>query len=196
MNLLYFAKAKEDVLRGDRVREGAIAAVVDERDGEFLDALWATMIIKRGQTSNIEQPNFAGTSKAFFVAGAGRMDEPQHKRYLAFVVAGAVRMDDPPHDRYLGTWVCRARTVWSIKTDMAIGIVWAPTIESCEVDSGGITPEGPLERRRRCLVGEGTSQRVPALVHTSVRLDVPIVGKAVPGRERGRPSKCRRSTTM
>ena len=142
MNLLYFAKAKEDVLRGDRVREGVIAAVVDERDGEFLDALWATMIIKRGQTSNIEQPNFAGTSKAFFVAGAGRMDEPQHKRYLAFVVAGAVRMDDPPHDRYLGTWVCRARTVRSIKTDMAIGIVWAPTVESRQVDSGGITPEG------------------------------------------------------
>jgi len=39
MDLLYFAKAKEDVLRGDRFREGAIAAVVDERDGEFLDAL-------------------------------------------------------------------------------------------------------------------------------------------------------------
>jgi len=135
------------------------------------------MIIERGQTSNIEQPNLARPSKAFFVAGAGRMDEP-------------------PNKRYLGTWVCKARTVQSIETDMAIGIVWASTVESRQVDSGGITPEGPLERRRRCLVGGGTSQRVPALVHTSVRLDVPIVGKAVPGRERGRPSKCRRSTTM
>ena len=102
VELLYLAKAKKNVLRGDRIREGAVATVVNKQDGKLGDALGATMVVGRGQASDIEQSNPTRLSEAFFVARAGRFDEP-------------------PHKWHLGTTVLRAtRTVRGIERDMAM----------------------------------------------------------------------------
>jgi hypothetical protein len=81
MELLYLAKSKEDVFRGDRVRERAVTTVVNERDGKLLDALWATVVVGRCQASDIKEPYSAGTSKSFFVTRAGQLDDPPHDRH-------------------------------------------------------------------------------------------------------------------
>ena len=131
MELLYLAKAKKNVLRGDRIGEGAVATVVNKRqDGKLGDALGATMVVGRGQASDIEQSNPTRLSEAFFVARAGRFDEP-------------------PHKWPLGTTVLRAtRTVRGIKRDMAVDVDGMPSVEGCQVGRGRITPERPLLGRR------------------------------------------------
>jgi len=76
VELLYLTKAYKDVLWGCSVREGLMTTFVNERDGEVLDALQATIIVDGGQAGDIEQANPARSSKLFFVARAWRCDAP------------------------------------------------------------------------------------------------------------------------
>jgi hypothetical protein len=54
VELLNLTQTEEDILRRYRVREGLISTVVNERDGEGLDTLLATMIFFGGQAGDIE----------------------------------------------------------------------------------------------------------------------------------------------
>ena len=82
MELLYLAKAYENVLWGYRTRERLVTTVVDERDVEVLYTLRATMVVNRGQSGNIEQANPARSSKTFFVARAWQSDAPPHGAHV------------------------------------------------------------------------------------------------------------------
>jgi len=82
VELLYLAKAYENILRGYRTREGLVTTVVDERDVEVLYSLRATMVVNRGQSGNIEQANPARSSKTFFVARVWQSDAPPHGAHV------------------------------------------------------------------------------------------------------------------
>lgn len=82
MELLYLAKAYENVLWGYRTGEGLVTTVVDERDVEVLYALRATMVVDQCQSGDIEQANPTRSSKTFFVARAWRSDGPPHNAHV------------------------------------------------------------------------------------------------------------------
>ena len=82
MELLYLAKAYENVLWGYRTRERLVTTVVDERDVEVLYSLRATMVVDRVESGDIEQANPARMSKTFFVTRAWRSDGPPHGAHV------------------------------------------------------------------------------------------------------------------
>ncbi len=54
MDLLNLSKVYKDILWRDYVGEGLISTIVVERDREFVDTAISAMILRGGQTGNIE----------------------------------------------------------------------------------------------------------------------------------------------